>query len=289
MRTKALSITFTSRYKKDAKVYKHDKKFKDDLKAVLYLLQYDLPIPESYNNHPLHGEYEGEWDIHIRPNLVLIYHITDEEIMLVRIGTHNKLGLTESIDNALKLHINESVTKYPPCPTKPKKNSYRSKTVTKVCDDGLELDFNILPNKTTAIEFIYWMLDGYDFPWCKDKYRLQDYINDPEWYEEVMDAYENGDSIDPDSSTWLQFDDGKYVNIEDSGVKGAIQAYRGAYKIDEIYHTNACDCTLYGGYVYYDEYYGDWRATLDANEIDGFDERNWKTIGKTWIEELANV
>ena len=195
----------------------------------------------------------------------------------MKISTHNKLGLTES------------TSKYPPCPAKPKKHGHRYKTVTKVCDYGLELSFNILPNKTTAIEFIYWMLWGYDFPWCDDKYRLQDYINDPAWYEEVMDAYENGDSIDPDSSTWLQFDDGKYVNIEDSGVKGAIQAYRGAYKIDEIYHTNACDCTLYGGYVYYDEHYGDWRATLDANEINDFDERNWKTIGKTWIEEFANV
>ena len=181
--------------------------------------------------------------------------------------------------------LNES--KYPPCPSKPKKHSDRTRTVTKVCDDGLELSFNILPNKTTAVEFIYDILYNYDFPWCVDKYRLQDYINDPEWYEEVMNSYENGGWIDPDSSTWLQFNDGKYVNIEDSGINGAIQAYRGAYKIDEIYHINACDCTLYGGYVYYNTHYGDWNATLDPNEIDNFNERKWTTIGKTWVENRA--
>ena len=42
--------------------------------------------------------------------------------------------------------LNES--KYPPCPSKPKKHSDRTRTVTRVCDDGLELSFNILPNKT---------------------------------------------------------------------------------------------------------------------------------------------
>ena len=55
----------------------------------------------------------------------------------------------------MKLHIKEAKSKYPPCSTKAKKNSYRSKTITKICDDGLELTFEILPNRTTAIEFIY--------------------------------------------------------------------------------------------------------------------------------------
>ena len=286
MRAEGLRITFTSRYKKDAKVYKHDKKFKDDLKAVLYLLQYDLPIPEHYNNHPLHGEYEGEWDIHVRPNLVLIYHITNTEVMLIRIGTHNKLGLTESIQTNLKLHLTESKSKYPSCPTKAKKNSYRSKTVTKICDDGLELTFEILPNRTTAIEFIYWLLDAYDFPWAKSDYKLKEYNEDEEWYIEDMQRYENCESIEPDSSTYIYFNDNSHMWIEEEPlIKNAIKAYRSAYKVEELIRNTGYDCTLYGGYIYYDEYYGDWNATLDTQPIDNFDNRKWKTICKTWVEE----
>ena len=175
-------------------------------------------------------------------------------------------------------------SKYPPCPTKEKKHSYRSKRVTKFCDDGLELTFEILPNRTTAIEFIYDVLYNYDFPWAKDKYRLQDYNEDPEWYVDDMNRYENCEFMDPDTSTFLDFGN-SYVFIEDDGVKGAIKAYRSAYKIEELIQNTGYDCTLYGGYIYYDEDYGDWNATLDHNEIDNFDERNWKTIGNTWIEE----
>ena len=286
MRGEGLSITFTSRYKKDAKTYKHDKKFKNELKDVLYLLQYDLPIPEKYNNHPLHGEYEGEWDIHVRPNLVLIYHITDKEVMLVRIGTHNKLGLTESIQTDLKLHINESMKKYPPCPIKAKKNSYRSKTVTKICDDGLELTFEVLPNRTTAVEFIYWLLDLYEFPWAKSDYKLKEYNEDEEWYIDDMQRYENGESIDPDASTYIEFEDMSHIWIEEEPlIKNAIKAYRSAYKVEELLQETGYDATIYGGYIYYDEEFGDWRAGLGNLPIDNFDERKWKVIGKTWVEE----
>lgn len=50
------------------------------------------------------------------------------------------------------------------------------------------------------------------------------------------------------------------------------------------YQTNK-DVTIYGGYIYYDEDNGDWRADLGNPPIDNFDERKWKTIGKTWVEE----
>ena len=186
----------------------------------------------------------------------------------------------------LKLHLTESKLKYPPCPTKAKKNSYRSKTVTKICDDGLELTFEILPNKTTAIEFIYWLLDAYDFPWAKSDYKLKEYNEDEEWYLEDMQRYENCESIEPDASTFIQFSNNTYMWLEEEPlIKNAIKAYRGAYKVEELIRNTGYDCTLYGGYIYYDEYYGDWNATLDHNEIDDFDNRKWKTIGKTWVEE----
>jgi hypothetical protein len=215
-----------------------------------------------------------------------IDNITEKEVMLVRIGTHNKLGLTESKQSNLKLHINESMKKYPPCPIKAKKNSYRSKTVTKICDDGLELTFEILPNRTTAIEFIYWLLDAYEFPWAKSDYKLKEYNEDEEWYIEDMQRYEDGTFLEPDTSTYIEFEDMSHIWIEEEPlIKNAIKAYRSAYKVEELIRNTGYDCTLYGGYIYYDEYYGDWNASLDRDEIDDFDNRKWKVIGKTWVEE----
>jgi hypothetical protein len=186
----------------------------------------------------------------------------------------------------MKLHINESMNKYPPCPTKAKKNSYRSKTITKICDDGLALTFEILPNKTTAIEFIYWLLEAYDFPWAKSEYKLKEYNEDEEWYIQDMERYENGESIEPDASTFIQFSNNTYMWLEEEPlIRNAIQAYRGAYKVEELIRNTGHDVTIYGGYIYYDEYYGDWNATLYHNEIDDFDDRKWKPIGKTWVEE----
>ena len=101
-----------------------------------------------------------------------------------------------------------------------------------------------------------------------------------------MQRYENGTSIEPDSSTYIYFNDNSHMWIEEEPlIKNAIKAYRGAYKVEELIRNTGYDCTLYSGYIYYDEYYGDWNATLDPNEIDNFNNRKWKTIGKTWVEE----
>lgn len=284
--SKSRTIQKTSKFKKDFKQYQTNKKVVSRLNDILYCLMNRLPLSEQYKNHPLTGEWKGYYDCHVLPNVVLIYTYDDTTISLTRIGTHNKLGLTESIQGDLKLHINESMKKYPPCPTKAKKNSYRSKTVIKICDDGLELTFEVLPNRTTAIEFIYWLLDAYDFPWAKSDYKLKEYNEDEEWYIEDMQRYENCESIEPDASTFIQFSNNTHMWLEEEPlIKNAIKAYRGAYKVEELIRTTGYDCTLYGGYIYYDEYYGDWNATLDPNEIDNFNNKKWKTIGKTWVEE----
>jgi len=186
----------------------------------------------------------------------------------------------------MKLHIDESMKKYPPCPTKAKKNSYRSKTVTKICDDGLELTFEVLPNRTTAIEFIYYVLYNYDFPWAQYDTKLGYYKEDEDWYIQDMRRYENGESTDPDASTYIEFEDMSHIWIEEEPViKNAIKAYRSAYKVEELLQETGYDATIYGGYIYYDEEFGDWRAGLGNLPIDNFDERKWKVIGKTWVEE----
>ncbi len=66
-----------------------------------------IPLPPKYKDHALSGNYDGKRDCHIRPNNILIYQITETDLILIRFGTHNKLGLTESNSLSFKLHIKE--------------------------------------------------------------------------------------------------------------------------------------------------------------------------------------
>ena len=94
-------IDRTSKFKKDLKTYKHNKDILNELDILLKLLTSGSEIPEKYKKHQLKGQYLGEYDYHIRPNVVLICHTEDNVLILSRIGTHNKLGLTEDISSYL--------------------------------------------------------------------------------------------------------------------------------------------------------------------------------------------
>ena len=50
-------------------------------------------LSEKYSNHPLKGKYKGFYDCHILPDLVLIYKIEKERLVLLLfdIGTHSDL------------------------------------------------------------------------------------------------------------------------------------------------------------------------------------------------------
>ena len=70
-----------------------------ELSNVLKLLQMEIPLPEKYNKHILKGNRYGIIDIHLKPDLVLLYEIyTIEEVeesvkvlSLIRIGNHATL------------------------------------------------------------------------------------------------------------------------------------------------------------------------------------------------------
>ena len=40
---------------------------------------------------PLKGEWKGYWECHIASNWLLIYKLTDDEVLLARTGTHADL------------------------------------------------------------------------------------------------------------------------------------------------------------------------------------------------------
>ncbi len=63
------------------------------LPAVLTLLASDTPLPAKYVDHPLRGEWKDFRDCHVKPDLVLIYRKTSNDVLqLVRLGSHSELG-----------------------------------------------------------------------------------------------------------------------------------------------------------------------------------------------------
>ena len=86
-------LKFSSRFKKDLKLYKHDRNFLIELEKVLDILAKGDPLPDKYHPHPLIGEFKGCFECHLKPDILLIYKIEQSEliILLLRIGSHSDL------------------------------------------------------------------------------------------------------------------------------------------------------------------------------------------------------
>jgi mRNA interferase YafQ len=64
-----------------------------DLDPVIGLLLQDAPLPVRLQDHPLSGDLSDHRDLHLRPDLLLIYRKpSPETLQLVRLGTHSELG-----------------------------------------------------------------------------------------------------------------------------------------------------------------------------------------------------
>ena len=90
-------IENTGQFKRDQKREAkgiHRKTLASDLEAVLKLLIADEKLSAKYFDHPLVGEWKDHRDCHIKPDLVLIYRIPNEDtLQLVRLGSHSELGI----------------------------------------------------------------------------------------------------------------------------------------------------------------------------------------------------
>ena len=81
----------TSQFKKDIKrTGKRRKKF-EKLKEIIEKLAAGIPLDDKYRDHSLVGQYKGTRECHIEPDWLLIYEATENELVLVRTGTHSDL------------------------------------------------------------------------------------------------------------------------------------------------------------------------------------------------------
>ena len=79
-----------------ASAFKRDFKKHGDINAalidVLYKLLNDEVLPEKYRDHALIGDWFGYRECHIKPDLLLIYKKSDQDILcLARLGSHSEL------------------------------------------------------------------------------------------------------------------------------------------------------------------------------------------------------
>jgi len=65
----------------------------DKLVEVIDMIINEQPLPEKYDNHPLHGKWEGSFDCHIQGDWVLIYQPNKEKgtVTFHRTGSHSDL------------------------------------------------------------------------------------------------------------------------------------------------------------------------------------------------------
>lgn len=93
MRTIERTAQFKRDYKREAKG-RHRDVLDSLLKEVLMHLVHRKRLLIKYRDHALSGPWEDHRNCHLRPDLVLIYRLADDDtLQLVRLGSHSELGL----------------------------------------------------------------------------------------------------------------------------------------------------------------------------------------------------
>ena len=84
----------SKQYEKSFKKLKRSGKFDEtELNIVIDILCLGENLDPIYQDHSLHGEYEGYRECHIKGNILLIYRIEKQKLVLVLfdIGSHSEL------------------------------------------------------------------------------------------------------------------------------------------------------------------------------------------------------
>ena len=85
------AIRRTTQFKKDVKRAKKRGKDTEKLKVVIEKLAGGEALEARYRDHALVGTYRGARDCHLEPDWLLIYETSEEEVVLIRTGTHSDL------------------------------------------------------------------------------------------------------------------------------------------------------------------------------------------------------
>lgn len=88
-------LEYTTKFKKDLKKIKKNNSDYDNAVDVLEKLEKGgaSEIPELMRPHKLKGKHKGNWECHIKPDLLIIWIQIESPnvIRLIRIGSHSDL------------------------------------------------------------------------------------------------------------------------------------------------------------------------------------------------------
>jgi len=85
---------YTKRFQKSFKKVIHSGKIKrEEVEFVINILASGSKLAPKYQDHLLHGRFDGFRECHVKGDLLLVYYIKDQELVLVLfdIGTHSGL------------------------------------------------------------------------------------------------------------------------------------------------------------------------------------------------------
>ncbi|MGD0974975.1 MAG: type II toxin-antitoxin system YafQ family toxin [Candidatus Korobacteraceae bacterium] len=89
------TIEWTAAFRRDYKRTKATPRHKDIetlLPEIAGLMVDDKPLKEKFRDHGLGGKWKGHRECHLKPDLLLIYKLPDDETLrLVRMGSHSEL------------------------------------------------------------------------------------------------------------------------------------------------------------------------------------------------------
>lgn len=90
------TIEYTARFRRDLRRElkgRYRRAILEDLDGIVDLLRVDALLEARLQDHALSGELQDHRDLHIRPDLVLVYcKPYADTLRLVRLGTHSELG-----------------------------------------------------------------------------------------------------------------------------------------------------------------------------------------------------
>ena len=81
----------SSRFRRDVKRLSKRGKDMAKLRSVLTFLIEEAPLPAHFRDHPLQGDWDGFRDLHVEPDWLLLYRVTNGELQLARTGSHSDL------------------------------------------------------------------------------------------------------------------------------------------------------------------------------------------------------
>lgn len=84
--------TFSKKFRKDWKKIKNNKNFnEDEFESLVDVLLSGKSLDPKYRDHSLSGDMKDCRECHIKSDLLLIYQINSEELILMRLGSHSDL------------------------------------------------------------------------------------------------------------------------------------------------------------------------------------------------------